>query len=109
MATRDFLLEIGTEELPSRFVPPALEQLRDEMAAALGSWRLEFGSIRATGTPRRLVLLVEGLAEKQPDRRVEVQGPPKQACFDAEGRPTKALEGFAKAQGVDVGDRKSVV
>lgn len=102
MATRDFLLEIGTEELPSRFVPPALEQLRDEMAAALGSWRLEFGSIRATGTPRRLVLLVEGLAEKQPDRRVEVQGPPKQACFDAEGRPTKALEGFARAQGVDV-------
>ncbi|MDI9602104.1 MAG: glycine--tRNA ligase subunit beta, partial [Acidobacteriota bacterium] len=102
MATRDFLLEIGTEELPSRFVPPALEQLRDEMAAALGSWRLEFGSIRATGTPRRLVLVVEGLAEKQPDRRVEVQGPPKQACFDAEGRPTKALEGFAKAQGVDV-------
>jgi glycyl-tRNA synthetase beta chain len=83
-------------------VPPALEQLRNELAAVLASWRLEFESIRATGTPRRLVLLVEGLAEKQPDRRVDVQGPPKQACFDADGNPTKALEGFAKAQGVEL-------
>ncbi len=100
MAPRTLLLEIGTEELPARFVPPALEQLRDEMSAALRSRRLEYQSVRSTGTPRRLVVFVEGLAEKQPDRRVEIQGPPRPACFDGEGRPSKALEGFAKAQGV---------
>lgn len=100
MAPRTLLLEIGTEELPARFVPPALEQLRDEMSAALRSRRLEYQSVRSTGTPRRLVVFVEGLAEKQPDRRVEIQGPPRPACFDGEGRPSKALEGFARAQGV---------
>lgn len=102
MATQDFLLEIGTEELPSRFLAPALEQLRAEMAAALTSWRLEFASVRATATPRRLVVVAEALAARQPDRSVVVQGPPQQVCFDTEGRPTKALEGFAKAQGISI-------
>ena len=97
---RTFLLEIGTEELPSRFVPPALQQLASELAAALESWRLGHGDVRALGTPRRLAALVDNVAERQPDRTLCVQGPPRQACFDANGNPTKALEGFAKAQGV---------
>jgi len=98
MAGKPFLLEIGTEELPSRFVPPALEQLRDELASTLAAARISCGEIRAMGTPRRLAVLVADVAFSQPDRTVTVQGPPRQACFDSEGRPTKALEGFARAQ-----------
>jgi len=101
MSGKPFLLEIGTEELPSRFVPPALEQIRDQLEAALGVARISHGEVRAMGTPRRLAFLVDDVAERQPDRTVTVQGPARQACFDSEGEPTKALEGFARAQGAD--------
>jgi glycyl-tRNA synthetase beta chain len=96
-----FLLEIGLEELPARAVGQALTQLRDEFARMMGTFRLSHGEIRTLGTPRRLALLVTDLAEGQPDREVTVQGPPKQACFAKDGQPSKALLGFAAAQGVE--------
>lgn len=102
--TRDLLLEIGVEELPARFCPPALEQLEAKAAAAFAGARLAHGPLLTLGTPRRLVLLVRDLALKQADRDILARGPAKKAAFDAGGRPTRAAEGFARSQGVAVAD-----
>ena len=101
MAT-ELLFEIGTEEIPSGYLPAALEELKAAASRMLAEQRLAFAAVRTLGTPRRLVLFVDGLAERQADARREVVGPPKTAAFDAEGKPTKAAEGFARAQGVAV-------
>lgn len=97
-----FLLEIGVEELPARFCAPALEQLKVKGEALLGELRLTFVASCAFGTPRRLAWLVEGLAERQADAETVARGPARTAAFDAEGRPTRAAEGFARSQGVPV-------
>ena len=99
---KELLFEIGTEEIPSGYLPPALEELKAAARRLFGEQRLACDTIRTLGTPRRLVLFVDGLAERQADVRREVIGPPKAVAFDAEGRPTKAAEGFARAQGVAV-------
>ncbi len=97
---KDLLFEIGTEEIPAHFISPALRSLADLAWQELKKRNLTFESIKTLGTPRRLTLYVGGLAEGQPDREEEVMGPPKSVAFDAQGRPTKAAEGFAKRQGV---------
>ncbi len=102
------LLEIGTEELPVGDLALALEQLEQAVPAMLDEARLGFEAVRVVGTPRRQALLVSGLAPRQPDRTVEVQGPPAKVAFDAEGRPTPAAEGFARKQGVLVEDLRVV-
>jgi glycyl-tRNA synthetase len=96
------LLEIGTEELPAGDLDDALVQLRQATPAHLEEARLDYEDLHILGTPRRLALLVQGLAPRQ--RAVEelVKGPPARAAFDAAGRPTKAAAGFARGQGVDV-------
>jgi glycyl-tRNA synthetase beta chain len=99
---KELLFEIGTEEIPSGYLPPALEDLRTVASRLLAEQRLTFAGIRSLGTPRRLTLFVDGLIERQADQRREVVGPPKAVAFDAEGKPTKAAEGFARAQGVPV-------
>ena len=99
---KELLFEIGTEEIPSGYLPPALEELKAVASRLLAEQRLAFTSVRTLGTARRLVLFVDGLADRQADARREVVGPPKAAAFDAEGKPTKAAEGFARAQGVAV-------
>jgi glycyl-tRNA synthetase beta chain len=99
---KELLFEIGMEEIPSAYLPPALEDLKAAASRLLAEQRLPFTAIRTLGTPRRLVLVVDGLAERQADARREVVGPPKTAAFDAEGKPTRAAEGFARAQGVAV-------
>ncbi len=99
---KELLFEIGTEEIPSGYLPPALEELKAAAGRMLAEQRLAFTAVRTLGTPRRLVLFVDGLAERQTDVRREVVGPPKAAAFDPEGKPTKAAEGFARAQGVAV-------
>lgn len=99
MSGGTLILEIGVEELPSRFVSPALTDLRSTLAALLTASRLDHGAISAMGTPRRLALLAHDVSRAQPDRELTVQGPPRNACFDAEGKPTRVLEGFAAAQG----------
>lgn len=97
-----FLLEIGTEELPSAFLPQALEDLKRLGQELFESRRLGVDSLHTVGTPRRLALLVKGVEPKQASLTEEVFGPPKSAAFDALGKPTKAAEGFAKSQGVPV-------
>jgi len=95
------LLEIGVEEIPAGVVLPALQQLRELAAVGLERSRLEFGAIRTFGTPRRLVLLVEAVADRQPDVTREVKGPPADRAFDADGNLTQAGEGFARSRGLD--------
>ncbi|MBC7252386.1 MAG: glycine--tRNA ligase subunit beta [Actinobacteria bacterium] len=101
---RDFLLEIGTEELPWGAVRDGRAQLRDNLLALLERERLAHGEIRIYSTPRRLAALVEDLAEKQADYQEMVKGPRRAAAFDEKGNPTAAAEGFARARGVRVED-----
>lgn len=98
------LLEIGVEELPARFIAPAMEQLAANGRTMLESARLRPGEIRVSATPRRLSMMVDTVLDQQPDDVREVKGPPVKAAFDAQGNPTKAAEGFARGQGVSVGD-----
>lgn len=100
MEERAVLIEIGVEEVPARFLPGALEQLREKAGEALRQERIAFKEIRTYATPRRLAMVAEGIPPMQEDRVSEVFGPPKQAAFTPEGRPTKAAMGFAASQGV---------
>lgn len=96
------LLEIGTEELPYEFIAPAAASLKVHAEALLGDARLTYGGIRTLGTPRRLVLVVDGLAAHQATVVKEALGPSRSVAFDQSGAPTKAALGFATGQGVAV-------
>jgi glycyl-tRNA synthetase beta chain len=85
-------------------MPPALEQLKELAEKKLKEARIEYQELNTYGTPRRLVLYIQGLPEVQPDLVEEVKGPSAKAAFDAEGKPTKAAQGFARGQGVDVNE-----
>src|SRR5512138_3023601 len=98
----DLLFEIGAEEIPAGFVPPALRQLEEDLGKALDEARLAHGEVKAVGTPRRLAVWARDVAAKQPDAHLQALGPPVQAAFDADGKPTPAALGFARSQGVDV-------
>jgi len=103
-----FLLEIGGEELPHTDLESALAQLSDRLPALLVELRLTYGdqadAIRVLGTPRRLVVYVPALADRQKDLEELVKGPPANRAFDEQGKPTKAGEGFANSKGVAVSD-----
>jgi glycyl-tRNA synthetase beta chain len=98
----DLLVELGTEELPYQFVTPAFQSLAARAELLFKEHRLTYKSVRPFGTPRRLVLVVEGLSARQAAAVKEVSGPPKAVAFDASGKPTKAAQGFAAAQGLPV-------
>ncbi len=98
--TTTFLLEIGTEELPADFVRQALDQLRERVPHDLAEARLSHGSISIFGTPRRLVVSVPNLDDRQPDLREERKGPPVAQAFK-DGVPGLAAIGFAKRCGID--------
>lgn len=100
--TQALLFEVGTEELPPSEMPVVLPALIGNVRQALEEARLGFETARHFATPRRLAVLVEGLAERQMPRATTVTGPPKKAAYDAQGRPTKAAEGFARSQGVSL-------
>jgi len=102
MMAKDLLLEIGTEEIPARFMPGALEQLEKLAKGKLAELRIGHGEIQVVGTPRRLVLIVRDMAEEQADMRSENKGPSLKIAFDQTGNPTKAAQGFARGQGVAV-------
>lgn len=102
--TADFLLEIGTEELPPADIDNYLAQLKKAVPYLLKTSRLEYDSIEIMGTPRRLVVLVKDLAPSQLDRVEEHKGPPASRAFDLDGVATKAAEGFARGKGVSVKD-----
>ncbi len=103
--SKEFLLEIGAEEIPSRFIDPALEKMKDLFSGLLASGRIaiEGGELRTFGTPRRLVLCIPQLAERQTNVSKEVVGPPRKVAFDAEGKPTRAAVVFAEKNRVPVG------
>lgn len=97
-----YLLEIGTEEIPAKFMPGVLQQIKEIADKQLKERRINYGAISTYGTPRRLTLLINDIADKEEDLKEEVRGPSKKAAFDPAGNPTKAAQGFAKSQGVDV-------
>ncbi len=105
---RDLLFEIGMEEIPASFLEPALTHLRNRFAEKASELKIACGSPTVMGTPRRLTLMVKDVAEKQEDITEELLGPSKNAGFDANGKATKAAEGFAKSKGADVGDLRVV-
>lgn len=100
--SKDILLEIGTEEIPAHYMPGILGQLKELAAKKLGEANIEYGTIRSLGTPRRAVLLVQGVAEKQADISAKHKGPSVRIAYDGDGNPTKAAAGFARGQKIDV-------
>jgi len=98
----DAVLEIGTEELPARDVMIAIEQLRQQVPAMLDSARLTYDDVWVSGTPRRLAVVIKGLAARQSEEERIIKGPPAKVAYDAQGNPTRAAEGFARAQSVPV-------
>ncbi|MCD6380275.1 glycine--tRNA ligase subunit beta [bacterium] len=105
---RNFLLEIGCENLPSGYLDLALEQLKEECAAGLKNERIKFDSISTLGTPNRLVVYITNLASKQKVIEEEVTGPPVSVAVSDQGDYTRAAFGFAESQGVSVEDLKRV-
>ena len=96
------LLEIGTEEIPARFLSGAIQNLKENASAILRENYIEFAEIKTYATPRRLVLVAAGLPDQQASRTREIFGPPKRVAFDEGGDPTEAAVRFANSQGVKV-------
>lgn len=99
---KELFLEIGTEEIPAGFLPKAMADLEASIKKELDNARLTYGVVKTFATPRRLALAVTDIPATQPDAELTATGPSKQAAFGADGKPTKAAEGFARGQGVDV-------
>lgn len=97
------LFEIGTEEIPAKFMPGILKQLKELAAAKMQELRIPFEDITVYGTPRRMAFIVGGVAETQADVVVEAKGPSVKIAY-VSGAPSKAAQGFARGQGVDVKD-----
>ena len=104
MTRRDFLLEIRTEEIPAEALASARLDLARLVTAAMTEEGLAPETSQSLATPRRLVLVLSGVPERQQDRSVEVVGPPAAAAFDSDGKPTRAAQGFAAKQEVEVSD-----
>ena len=102
----DYLLEIGTEELPADDLEMALGQLEAAAPEMFESLRLEFDEIKVLDTPRRLAVYVSGLSARQADQTSVIKGPPANRAFDAEGKPTPAAAGFARSKGLDISQLK---
>lgn len=101
-APQDFVLELGSEELPPQDVVEGIAQIEEKLRGLLATYRLDYADVRVTGTTRRLVAYVSGLAPRQNDESVEKRGPALDRAFDSAGAPTKAAAGFARGQGLDV-------
>jgi glycyl-tRNA synthetase beta chain len=104
MATRDLLIEIGTEELPPKALSRLSSAFADQIAKQLQGLNLGFGDVERFATPRRLAVLVRDLEAAQQDNEKTRLGPAIKAAFDQDGQPTKAAAGFARSCGVDVAD-----
>ncbi|MDD2480553.1 MAG: glycine--tRNA ligase subunit beta [Lutispora sp.] len=102
--SRDLIFEIGTEEIPAKFMNRTLEQLREIANKVFLENRINFESLNTYGTPRRLVIYVKAMCEKQEDLETVLKGPSKKAAYDDSNNPTKALLGFAKGNGLDLKD-----
>ncbi len=99
---KSLLLEIGTEEIPAGYIEPALESLSSTLLQKMADTRIEYGSAKVFGTPRRLAIEVKDVAGKQKALTSEVMGPPEKVGFDDNGKPTTAAIKFAEKVGVSV-------
>jgi glycyl-tRNA synthetase beta chain len=106
----NLLLEIGCEEIPSRYLASATQQIKDIATSLFEEKRIRFSGARSWSTPRRLAVMLEGVAEGQEDLVKELKGPPVKNAFDHDGFPTAASTGFARRAGVEVEDlaRKTI-
>jgi len=95
------LFEIGCEEIPARFMDSSLKQLKENSKKFLNENRINFEDIKTYGTPRRLTLIIEGLADNQDDLEEEIKGPAKRIAFDDNNEPTKPLQGFMRSKGLN--------
>ncbi len=108
MSKQDFLVEIGTEELPPKALLKLSNSFRTGIVEGLEQENLAHGDVRSFATPRRLAVLISELETKQADKLTMRFGPPVKAAFDADGNPTKAASGFAKTCKVDLADLSRV-
>ncbi|KTD75244.1 glycine--tRNA ligase subunit beta [Legionella waltersii] len=104
----DFIFELGCEELPSGSVWPLADELANHFISALGKAQLSFGEVRRYATPRRLSVVVKELQSQQATQNIVKKGPALIAAYDKEGKPTPALQGFAKSCGVDLGELRQI-
>ncbi|WJG09464.1 glycine--tRNA ligase subunit beta [Aliiglaciecola sp. LCG003] len=102
MRKENLLIELGTEELPPKALKTLAQAFADNMSQALQDADLKYTNVKWFASPRRLAVAVEQLAEKQPDKNVEKRGPASSAAFDADGNPTKAAQGWARSNGIEV-------
>ena len=100
MSTQDFLVEIGTEELPPKVLPSLIAAFKSSIVTSLQEQKLEFGQVKEYAAPRRLALYVADLQRQAPDQQAEIWGPPERVAFDKEGAPTRAALAFAKKNGL---------
>ena len=98
----NLLLEIGAEEIPAGYIAPALAAIASNLTKKLRAARVEHGQVETFGTPRRLAVVIENVAAKQPTVSKDVMGPPTKVAFDADGQPTMAAIKFAEKVGVSV-------
>ena len=104
MSARNFLVELGTEELPPKALSTLANAFRDGIIKGLKAAGLSHGAVKVYAAPRRLAVSIVQLAERQDDRSQALDGPPVQAAFDADGEPTKAALGFARKCGVEISE-----
>ena len=95
---RDLFYEIGTEEIPARYINNALKEMKEILTKNLNDLNIQFEEIDIKATPRRFAILVKNISEKQADLHEEYKGPAKKIAYDAQGNPTKALTGFVKGK-----------
>lgn len=100
--SKKYLLEIGVEELPARYVSDTVTQMKNNAEEILNIERVKFSDIIIYTTPRRLTLIIEGLNEADSSIEEKVKGPSKKIAYDEEGNPSKALQGFMRGQGIDI-------
>jgi len=105
---KEFLLEIGIEEIPTGYAAGTLALMEKNFTDKLSELRISFSTIKTFATPRRLTLYIEQLEEKQSDFEAEVLGPPKKVSIDDKGNFTKAAEAFANSQGITLGELKII-
>jgi glycyl-tRNA synthetase beta chain len=104
MSAADFLVEVGTEELPPKALRALKDAFAENLAATIDDARLSHGDVHAYASPRRLAVIVEKLAMRQEDRRVSQKGPPTKVAFDDDGKPQPPAIAFAKKCGVEVSE-----
>ena len=105
----DFLVEIGTEELPPKVLSLLCDSFSEGITSRLREQNLQFGEVASYGAPRRLALLIKDLETRTPDQDVVNWGPPSKVAFDSDGNPTRAAEAFAKKNSVDLSELSGLV